>query len=122
MHTTTHTQGTFPSLFLFAFVLVIAVALYVFYCYCLKRICEKAGRDPGFLIWIPFIQMIPLLEVAQLPVWFIILFLIPLLNLVISIVMWAKVCQARGKSGWLVLMMFIPVLNLVFLPYLAFSE
>lgn len=119
---TTQTQGTFASLLLFALLLVAAVGFYIFYCYCLKRICEKAGRDPGFLIWIPFIQMVPLLEVAQMPVWFIILFFVPIANLIITVMMWVKVCQARGKSGWLVLMMFIPILNLIFLPYLAFSE
>lgn len=103
-------------------VLVISLALYVFFCFCCKRICEKCGKDPGVLIWIPIVNLIPLLEVAGLPVWTIILFFIPLANFIIAIVMWAKICVARGKSGWLVLLMLIPVVNLIFLPYLAFSE
>ena len=65
---------------------------------------------------------VPLHQVAGLPVWMILLFLIPLVNAVIGIVMWVKICQARGKTGWLVVMLFIPVVNLIFLPYLAFSE
>jgi hypothetical protein len=36
--------------------------------------------------------------------------------------MWAKVCEARGKSPWLVILWFIPIVNIAFLPYLAFSE
>jgi hypothetical protein len=36
--------------------------------------------------------------------------------------MWAKICQARGKSPWLVIMAFIPFVNIFFIPYLAFSE
>jgi len=36
-----------------------------------------------------------------------------------AILMWVKICQARGKSGWLILLGIIPF---VFLPYLAFSE
>jgi hypothetical protein len=43
-------------------------------------------------------------------------------NVIVSIVMWVKICQALGKSGWLVIMMFIPLVNLAFIPYLAFSE
>jgi len=99
--------------------LVVAVGVYVFACYCLKLICEKAGHQPGVLIWIPLVQAIPLLTVAKLPIWFIILFFIPVVGFVVAIVMWVKICQARGKSGWLVLLGIIPI---IFLPYLAFSE
>ena len=98
---------------------VFAVGIYVFFCYCAKVICEKAGHQPGVLIWIPIVQAIPLLTVAKLPIWFIILFFIPVVGFIVTIVMWVKICQARGKSGWLVLLGIIPV---IFLPYLAFSE
>jgi hypothetical protein len=101
---------------------VLAVGIYIFVCYCLKLICEKAGHQPGVLIWIPIANFIPLLTVAKLPLWFIILFLIPLVNLVVAIVMWVKICQARGKPGWLVILLLIPFVNLVFIPYLAFSQ
>jgi len=103
-------------------VLAFALGLYIFFCYCLKRICEKAGRNPGALIWIPIVQIVPLLEVAGMAVWMIILFFIPIVNLVVGIIMWVKICEARGKSPALVILAFIPVVNLAFLPYLAFSE
>jgi hypothetical protein len=102
--------------------LVFALALYVFGCFCLKRICEKCGENPGILIWIPIVQIIPLLKVAKMEIWMIILFFIPLVNIIIGIMMWAKICTARGKSPWLVIMMIIPIVNIAFLPYLAFSE
>jgi hypothetical protein len=44
--------------------LVIGLGLYLFFCYCCKRVCEKAGHNPGVLIWIPIVQLIPLLRVA----------------------------------------------------------
>jgi hypothetical protein len=102
--------------------LVICLGLYVFYCFCCKRICQKAGHEPGILIWIPIAQLVPLLQVAGMQVWMIILMFIPFVNVVVGIMMWAKICTARGKSPWLVLVMFIPIANLVFIPYLAFSE
>jgi Family of unknown function (DUF5684) len=79
--------------------LLVAVGIYVFVCYCLKLICVKAGHEPGVLIWIPIVQIVPLLTVAKLPIWFIILLLIPLVGFVVSVIMWVKICQARGKSG-----------------------
>lgn len=102
--------------------LALCVGLYVFFCYCCKRICEKAGHDPGILIWIPIAQLVPLLQVAGLPVWLIILYFIPIANIVVAVMMWAKICEARNKSPWLVILMFVPIANLAFIPYLAFSE
>jgi len=104
------------------FVLLVAVAIYVFVCFCCKRICEKCGVNPGVLIWIPIANLVPMLQVAKMPIWMIILFLIPIVGLVVSVIMWVKICQARGKSGWLVILLFIPIANIIFLPYLAFSE
>ena len=104
------------------FVQLIALAFYVFYCFCYKRICEKCSVNPGILIWIPIAQLVPLLQVAKMPVWMIILLLVPLVNIVIFVVMWVKICQARGKSGWLVILRIIPIANLILLVYQAFSE
>jgi uncharacterized membrane protein YhaH (DUF805 family) len=114
--------GTAMGLGLVLFVLLIALAFYVFYCFCAKRICEKCGVNPGILIWIPIANLVPLLQAAKMPIWMIILFLVPIINLIIAIMMWVKICQARGKSGWLVILLVIPIANLIFLPYLAFSE
>ncbi|MGD0208039.1 MAG: DUF5684 domain-containing protein [Verrucomicrobiota bacterium] len=114
--------GTAMGLGLVLFVLLISLAFYVFYCFCAKRICEKCGVNPGILIWIPIANLVPLLQVAKMPIWMIILFLVPIINLIVAIMMWVKICQARGKSGWLVILLIIPIANLIFLPYLAFSE
>jgi hypothetical protein len=103
-------------------ILCISLAVYLFFCFCYKRICEKCGVTPGILIWIPIVQLIPLLQVAKMATWMIVLFFIPLVNAVVAIMMLAKICTARGKSPWLVIMLFIPIVNIAFLPYLAFSE
>jgi hypothetical protein len=120
--TTQDTAGLVGSLFFLVFICVFALAFYVFGCYCLKRICEKTGHQPGILIWIPIVNIIPLLQVAGMALWMIVLFLIPFVNIIVGVMMWAKICTARGKSPWLVIMIFIPLVNLVFVPYLAFSE
>lgn len=102
--------------------LCIGVVFYIFFCFCGKRICEKCGVTPGVLIWIPIVQLVPLLQVAKLPVWMIILFFVPPVNIVVGFMMWSKICVARGKSGWLVLLFLVPIANIVLIPYLAFSE
>jgi hypothetical protein len=52
----------------------------------------------------------------------IILFLIPVVNIVVAVMMWAKICIACGRSPCLVVLAIIPPVNLAFLPYLAFSN
>jgi len=104
------------------FIIIIALGFYLFNCFCYKKICEKCGHHPGALIWIPFAHFIPLIQVAQMPVWTIVLIFVPLVNFIFVIVLFAKLCVARGKSGWLVIMLFVPLVNLAFIPYLAFSE
>ena len=104
------------------FILTIALAVYLFGCYCAKRICEKTGHEPGVLIWIPIVNLVPLLTAAALPLWLIILFFVPFINIVVGIYMWWKLCEARGKPGPLALVLLIPLVG-IFVPiYLAFSE
>lgn len=119
---TIHTGTTAAAVLGLLFALGIGLGLYIFFCYCCKRICEKTGHTPGVLIWIPIVNMLPLLEAAGMAAWMILLMLIPFVNLVIVVMMWAKICQARRKSPWLVLLLLIPLVNVVFIPYLAFSE
>ena len=103
------------------FSFLIAIAFFVFFSYCLKLICEKANVDPGILIWIPFIQMIPMATVAGINPFLLLLYFVPLVNLVFAAYHWAKVCIAIDKSPWLVVLLFIPVVNIAFVPLLAFT-
>ena len=96
------------------------LAIYVFACFCFKKICEKCGVTPGALIWIPIVNLVPLLQVAKMPVWMIILFFIPVVGFIVGIIMWAKICAARGKNQLLVIGVFL--LPIVFVPYLAFAD
>jgi hypothetical protein len=103
-------------------VLAFSLVFYVFFSFCMKRICQKAGHEPGILIWIPILQLIPQLTAAKLPVWFIVLFFIPFVNLVpLGILFW-KLCEARGKPGPLGLLILVPFANLGLILYLAFAD
>jgi len=110
------------GLIAFFVVLAIGVAVYIFISYCYKLICLKTGKDPGAIIWIPVVRYIPLLQIAKMPEWLVVLLLVPFVNIVVFILMWAKVCEARGKSPWLVILFFVPIANIVLIPYLAFAD
>ncbi len=104
-------------------VLFFALVVHVCMSFCFKRICEKIGTTPGILIWIPIAHLIPLLEAAKQPVWLIVLFFIPFVNVVASVFLLWKLCEARGKSGPLALLALIPGIGfLVVVLLLAFAD
>lgn len=59
---------------------------------------SKAGHA-GWLAIIPFVNMYVLLKIAKRPGWWLILFFIPLVNIVISIMVAVDVAKAFGKGG-----------------------
>lgn len=110
------------SIALLLAVLFFALVVHLFVSFCFKRICEKIGTTPGILIWIPIAHLVPLLEAAKQPVWFIVLFFIPFVNIAASVFLFWKLCEARGKAGPLGLLMLVPLGNLGLILYLAFAD
>ncbi|PJA87349.1 MAG: hypothetical protein CO140_04830, partial [Candidatus Moranbacteria bacterium CG_4_9_14_3_um_filter_40_7] len=72
--------------------------------------------------WIPILNIILIIQCARKPLWWIILFFIPLANIVAAIVIWMAVAKNLGKPEWLGILMIIPVANLILPGYLAFSK
>jgi hypothetical protein len=103
-------------------VLLICVSVYLFHCYCSMLICRKAGHPPGFLVWVPLLQLLPMLRAAGMSRWWFVAYFVPLLNFVPSILWCFKIAKARGKSLWIGVLLLLPVTNLFAFLYLAFSD
>jgi hypothetical protein len=106
---------------LFLPVLVIISLSYLLFCYCCQLICRKTDNDPGMAIWLPVLQIFPLLKAANMRAGWFFVFLIPVLNVVALITWSVNISQARGKSGWVALWLLLPLTNLLAFLYLAFS-
>jgi hypothetical protein len=102
-------------------VLAAAALLYLFSCYCLKLICEKAGGEAGLLVWLPVLQIFPMLRAAGMSPWWFLGFCLPGINLIAQIVWSVKISEARGKTIWTALCLILPVTNIFAFLYLAFS-
>ena len=103
------------------FLLGVFLFAYLFGCYCCQLICTKAGSEPGILVWIPGLQMIPLFHAAGMSRWWYLALFVPVLNIVAQILWCVNIAKARGKSGWVALLLILPVTNLPAFLYLAFS-
>jgi len=100
----------------------ITLLIYFFYCYCCMLICRKTGNAPGIMVWLPVLQVFPLLRAAGMSGWWFLAFLVPVLNLVPSILWPLRIAKARGKSIWVGILLFLPVVSLFAFLYLAFSD
>jgi len=98
------------------------VLLYLFVCYCFMLICKKAGGEPGVLVWVPLLQVFPLLKAASMSPWCVVLGFVPIINGVVFIIWFVRICRARGKSSWLALSLLLPITSALTFLYLAFAD
>jgi hypothetical protein len=110
-----------PTPALLAAVLAGMALAYLFYCYCLKLICVKAGSEPGLLIWLPVLQMFPLLRAAGMSGWWFVAFCLPVLNLIAHLLWCVRISNRRGKGLLTALFLILPGTNILAFFYLAFS-
>jgi hypothetical protein len=106
----------------FLFMIIIALAIYVYYAISLMKIANKTNTPNAWMAWIPIANLVLMIQVAQKPLWWIILFFIPLVNIVVSIMLWMAIARAVGKPDWWGILIIVPIANLIVPGYLAFSS
>jgi hypothetical protein len=98
---------------------IFIIFIIAFYLYVYWRIFEKAGKH-GWAALIPIYNTIILLEIVGKPWWWILLFLIPGVNLILGIWMTNLLSLSFGKQvGFTLGLIF---LSFIFYPILAFSN
>jgi hypothetical protein len=101
--------------------IALAVVGYVFYSLCWSIIARKAGHaDKAFWAWIPVLNFILPLKVANKSLLWLVLLLVPVVNIVAWLLICVGTAKARNRgvlSG--ALAAFVPVIGL---PLLAVGE
>ena len=98
------------------------LAIHLFTCYCCKLVVEKAGAEPGIWIWLPLLQLVPMVRAAGMPLLWVLAFFVPVLNVLAAVVWCLKISEVRGKSVWFALLLMLPVTGPFAFLYLAFSN
>lgn len=82
------------------------------------KVFTKAGR-PGWAVLVPIYNLVVMLQIAGKPVWWVLLLLIPIVNIVVAIMMYIAIAQAFGKGVGFGL--GLAFLGLIFIPILAWG-
>jgi uncharacterized protein DUF5684 len=83
------------------------------------KVFTKAGQ-PGWASIIPIYNLIVLLQIAGKPLWWVVLFFIPIANIIVSILMSITLAEKFGKGvGFGIGLAF---LGFIFFPILGFGD
>lgn len=98
---------------------IVCLVLIIFEIASYWRVYQKAGK-PGWASIIPIYNAIVLLEIVGRPWWWILLWLIPLVNIVVGIIVILDLAKSFGKGvGFALGIMF---LTFIFIPVLAWGD
>lgn len=98
---------------------IFILAVYVFELICMWKVFKKAGRK-GWEAIIPIYNIIVMLQIAELPTWYIVLFLIPFANIYAVFKTYIELAHKFNKSsGFGVGLVF---LTPIFFAILAFEK
>lgn len=103
------------------FIFIFAAAFYVYLALALMTIANKTNTPNGWMAWIPIANSFLALMIAKKPLWWFLLMLIPVVNIVIWVLVWMAIAEARAKPNWWGIMVIVPVMNLIMPGYLAWA-
>ena len=83
------------------------------------KVFTKAGK-PGWAAIVPIYNAIVLLEIAGKPLWWVILFFIPIVNIVVAVLVGIAVAKSFGKSD--AFGIGLGLLGFIFFPILGFGD
>jgi hypothetical protein len=83
------------------------------------RIFDKAGK-PGWAAIVPIYNLVVAIQTVGRPTWWIVLFLLPIVNLIAIIIVNIDLAKSFGKSGGYAVGLIL--LPFIFMPMLAFSD
>lgn len=104
------------------FVLGMGLVGYLYMALALQTIAVKTATPNPWLAWIPIANIFLMLGVAKKPMWWFLLCLVPVLNIVIIILVWMGIAEARHKPSWWGVLSIVPVANLIVPGYLAWAD
>lgn len=98
------------------------ILAYFLFSFLLMKIGQRLNGRSYWMAWVPLIQLLYILKLADKPFSAVILFFVPAVNFIIFIFVWIKIMELLQKPSWLAILMIIPGVNLGLMGYLAFCK
>ncbi len=93
-------------------ILVVWLAVVIFLVAAMWKVYVKAGK-PGWAVLVPFYNIYVLLEIVGRPGWWLVLMLIPIVNIIIAIITTVDLAKRFSKGAGF-------AAGLIFLPFICY--
>lgn len=112
-------QDTYTSAEISPLFWIFCIVMAVIQIAAMWKVFEKAGK-PGWAAIIPIYNAIVIIQIAGKPVWWFLLYLIPLVNIVVAVIVMHNLAKNFGKGvGFTLGLIF---LGFIFFPILAWGD
>lgn len=98
------------------------LVLWGYLSFSLQIIARRTDTPNDWVAWIPIVNLFLMCTIAKKPLWWFFWTIVPLANVVVFVILWMRMAEAREKPSWWGLLTLIPVVCLVVPGYLAFSD
>ena len=85
-------------------------------------IARRCGHEYAWLAFVPLANLWLMCDMADMNVWFLLILLLPYVNILFLAVVWWRIAENTNKRGWIGLLMIVPLLNLLVWYYIAFVD
>jgi len=103
------------------FMLVIWIGVYVYHSLALMTIATKTGTENPWMAWIPILNLWIMVQIAEKEAWWIILFFVPIVGVIVTVIVWMAIAERVGKPSWWGILVIVPVVQIVVPGYLAWG-
>ncbi len=103
----------------FLFLIFLCVVLQIIVWAGMWKTASKAGQ-PGILACIPIVQLFILMMIAKKPLWWVLLFFVPFVNIIVVVIVLNEISNRFGRGvGTTLGLIFLPF---IFWPILGFGD
>lgn len=101
---------------------IFVLAIYAYMAYTLQAIAKKTRTPNTWRAWVFILNLFLLVRIAQKSYWWVLWNLIPIVNWVITAILWMRIAVRLGKPKWLGILMPVPFVSFIVIGYLAFTN
>ncbi len=95
------------------------VGMYLYFAVCMYVIAKKIGHKSPWWAFVPILNLYQTVELAGKKWYWFVFYLVPIVNIVTTVMIWMEIARARYKwPGWGIFML-LPVINFIIPLFLA---
>ena len=85
-------------------------------------IAYKSEHSWSWLAFIPIANLWLMCDMADVPAWYILLFMLPVINVGVYLYLWSRIAENTNKPPIMAILMLVPFVNVGAAWYMAYYE